>query len=67
MLFQLCKNFMKEMFLDNYFNFFRRNPDGTTSAVININTNYINFVNNATQNALNNIGAVVTILYNTSK
>ncbi|CAF0850468.1 unnamed protein product [Adineta steineri] len=43
------------------------NPDGTTSAVINVNTNYLNFLNNSTQNALNNIGAVTTVLVNTTR
>jgi hypothetical protein len=47
--------------------FYSPNSDGTTSAIININTNYINFLNNATQGALNQIGAITTVLINTSK
>lgn len=44
-----------------------QNPDGTTSAIINVNTNYLNFLNNATQGALNQIGAITTVIVNTSK
>lgn len=46
--------------------FSSRNPDGTTSAVINLYTNYVNYQNNATQNALDKIGAITVILRNTS-
>ncbi|CAF1111478.1 unnamed protein product, partial [Adineta ricciae] len=44
-----------------------QNPDGTTSAVINVNTNYLNFQNNATQNALNGIGAITIVAVNTTR
>lgn len=68
MLFQLCIDLIKKFSLNNYLIYFsRRNPDGTTSAVVNINTNYINYLNNATQAALNNVGTIITTIYNTSK
>ncbi|UJR30132.1 hypothetical protein I4U23_017673 [Adineta vaga] len=44
-----------------------QNPDGTTSVVINVNTNYLNFLNNSTQNALDKIGAITTVLVNTTR
>ncbi|UJR32550.1 hypothetical protein I4U23_020012 [Adineta vaga] len=38
-----------------------RNPDGTTGAMINISTNYLNFLNNSIQNALDRIGILPTV------
>ncbi|CAF4535527.1 unnamed protein product [Rotaria sp. Silwood1] len=44
-----------------------KNNDGTTSAIININSNYLNFLNNATQTALNNIGGITIVPTNSSR
>jgi len=64
--YHLCtKNELHEIKL-NKIVFSSRNPDGTTSAIINLVTNYVNFQNNATQNALDKIGAVTVVLTNTS-
>ena len=41
-----------------------QNPDGTASAVINIVTNYVNYLSNATQSALDRIGAISIGLIN---
>jgi hypothetical protein len=49
------------------FIYFSQNPDGTASAVININTNYLNFLSNATQGVLSQIGALSVTTINTSK
>jgi hypothetical protein len=47
--------------------YYSQNPDGTTSAIVNINTNYLNFLNNATQGILSQIGTIITVVVNTSK
>lgn len=62
----LCKFCVRKLRY-NYCIIYSQNPDGTTSAVIKVNTNYLNFLNNATQSALNSIGAIITIITNTSK
>ncbi|CAF3707629.1 unnamed protein product [Rotaria sordida] len=43
------------------------NPDGTTSAIINVNTNYLNFLNNSTQSALNNLPGISIVPVNTTR
>jgi hypothetical protein len=49
-----------------FFFFYSENPDGTTNAVVNINTNYLNFLNNSTQTALTTIGGITTVIIDTS-
>jgi len=67
-LFQLCKFSYVYQHLNLFFlHVSSQNPDGTTSAILDISTSYLNFQNNATQTVLNTIGAVTTVLVNTSK
>ncbi|CAM4752695.1 unnamed protein product [Rotaria magnacalcarata] len=46
---------------------FIQNPDGTTSAIVNVNSNYLNFLNNATQIALSGIRGIITVVTNTTR